>query len=80
MQNYLIVEFTQNASGNIGAYPSAKESEEAAYGKYYDILSRAAGSASPIHGAILMTAEGIPLEHRCFKHVPAPAPTEIAEE
>jgi hypothetical protein len=76
MQNFIVMEFTRNAQGNIGAYPSAKETEDAAYAKYYDILSKASTSNSPVHGAILMTYEGFPLEYRCFKHEqPEPEPT-----
>lgn len=80
MQNYIVLEITQNAEGNIAVYPSAKELEDSAYGKYYEILNRAATSNSPLHGAVLMSAEGFQIEQKCFKHAPAPAPTEIAEE
>ena len=74
MQNYIVLEFTRNASGNIAVYPSAKELEDSAYAKYYEILSRASSSNSPIHGAALMTADGFPLEHKCFMHEPEPTP------
>ena len=68
MQNYIVIEFTRNASGNIAAYPSAKELEDSAYAKYYEILSRASTSNSPVHGAILMGFDGFPIEHKCFMH------------
>lgn len=77
MQKYIVVEITQNEAGSIGAYSTAHETEEAAYSKYYTVLSIAAKSASPVHGAILMSFEGFPLEHKCFKHAaPDPEPTE----
>ena len=72
MQNFIVIEFTRNAAGNIAAYPSAKEQEDSAYGKYYEILNRAATSNSPVHGAVLMTYEGFQLESKCFKHEPEP--------
>ena len=75
MQNFIVIEFTRNAAGNIAAYPSAKEQEDSAYGKYYEILNRAATSNSPVHGAVLMTYEGFQLESKCFKHEPEPETT-----
>ena len=74
MQNFIIIEFTRNAAGNIGAYPSAKETEDAAYAKYYEILNRAAVSQSPVHGATLLNYDGFQLEQKCFIHTPAPEP------
>ena len=76
MQNYIIIEFTRNAAGNIAVYPSAREGEDAAYAKYYEILSRASGTQNPVHGASLLSFEGFQLEHKCFKHeIPEPEPT-----
>ena len=74
MQSFIVLEFTRNASGNIAVYPSAKETESAAYAKYYEILNRAAGSASPVHGAALLSYNGFELEHKCFMYTPEPAP------
>ena len=76
MQNFIVIEFTRNAAGNIAAYPSAKESEDAAYGKYYEILNRAATSNSPVHGATLLNYDGFQLEYKAFMHTPPePEPT-----
>lgn len=74
MQNFIVIEFTRNASGNIAVYPSAKELEESAYSKYYEILNRAASSNSPVHGAALLTYDGFYIESKCFKHEPEPEP------
>jgi hypothetical protein len=63
MQNFIILEITRNAAGNIAVTPSARESEDAAYSKYYDVLSRASGTQNPVHGAALLTFEGFELEH-----------------
>ena len=76
MQNFIVLEFTRNASGNIAVYPTAREGEDAAYSKYYEILNRAAGSASPVHGATLLNYDGFQLEHKAFMHeIPQPEPT-----
>ena len=80
MQKYIVIEFTRNAQGNIAVYPSAKELEDSAYAKYYEILSRASGSASPVHGASLMTYDGFMLESKCFKHEPEPEPEQSPVE
>lgn len=73
-QNFIVLEFTRNASGNIAVYPSAKETEEAARGKYHEILSRAAGSQSPVHGAALLNWDGFELAHEYYEHTPEPTP------
>ena len=70
MQNFIVLEITRNAAGNIAVYPSAKETEQAARGKYHEILSRAAGSASPIHGAALLNWDGFEICHEYYEHEP----------
>lgn len=74
MQNYIVLEITRNASGNIAVYPSAKELEESTYAKYYEILNRASTSQSPVHAAAILTVEGFEVESKCFKHEPQPEP------
>ena len=74
MQNFIVLEVTRNAQGNLAVYPSAKEQEESAYSKYYEILSRAASSNSPVHGAVMMTFDLFKLESKAFIHEPEPTP------
>ena len=73
MQNYIVLEITRNAEGNIAVYPSAKETQAAAEKKYYEILTRAADSNSPVHGAMLLGAECFEIESKCYKHEAAEA-------
>ena len=80
MQNYIVLEITQNDQGNIAVSPSAKELESSAYKKYYEILGHAAESSNPIHAAVMMSAEGFKIEQKCFKHAPAPEPEPNAED
>ena len=83
MQNYIVLEITRNAQGNIGVYPSAKESEEAAWKKYYQILTTASDSQAPLHGAVLMGADGFVIERKTFVHpitTPEPEPEEEIPE
>jgi hypothetical protein len=73
-QQFIIIEFTRNASGNIAVYPSAKETEEAAKAKYHEILTRAPLSNSPVHGAALLNWDGYELAHEYYEHTPEPTP------
>ena len=73
MQNFIVLEFTRNASGNIAVTPSAKETEQAAFKKYYEILSRAADSNSPVHGATMLNWDGYQLNYKYFVHEAEPA-------
>ena len=79
MQNFIVLEFTRNAQGNIAVYPSAKETEEAAKAKYHEILTRAPLSNSPVHGAALLNWDGFELAHEYYEHTPEPTPEAEAE-
>ena len=75
MQNYIVLEITRNAQGNIGVYPSAKETEEAAWKKYYQVLQNAVDSQTPLHSAVIMGADGFVLERKSYVHpIPEPEP------
>jgi hypothetical protein len=80
MQNFIVLEFTRNAAGNIAVYPSAKETEEAAKAKYHEILTRAPLSNSPVHGAALLNWDGYELEYEYYEHTPEPTPEPEAEQ
>lgn len=68
MQEYIVLEITRNTEGNIGVYPSAKENENAAWKKYHQILSNAADSNVPLHGAMIMRADGYVMERKAYIH------------
>ena len=82
MQNYIVLEITRNNQGNIGVYPSAKETEESAWKKYYQILTTASDSTAPLHSAVLMGADGFIIEQKSFIHnsTPEPEPEPESEE
>ena len=63
-----------------GGVVTAKETEESARGKYHEILSRAAGSQSPVHGAALLNWDGFELAHEYYEHTPEPTPEPEAEQ
>ena len=73
MQKYIVLEITRNTAGNIAVTPSAKETEEAAWKKYYQILTYAVESTAPLHGAVIMGADGFQIERKIYIHsVPEP--------
>ena len=48
---------------------------------YHQVLAAAAISNLPVHAAVLVSPEGFPVLHQCYKHnTPAAAPEEAAEE
>lgn len=76
MQNYIVLEITRNAQGNIAVNASAKETENAAWKKYYQILEIAVDSAAPLHSAVIMGADGFEIERKTYTHEPEPTPAE----
>lgn len=74
MQNFIVLEITRNSQGNIAVTPSAKETENAAWKKYHQILTTAADSASPLHGAVIMGADGFYIERKVYLHPESEVP------
>ena len=68
MTNYIVLEITRNVAGNIAVTPSAKETEAAAWKKYYQILTYAVESTAPLHGAVIMGANGFQIERKMYEH------------
>ena len=48
--------------------------------KYHEILAAAAVSTLPSHAAILISAEGFPVLHQCYKHAVTPATEAPADD
>lgn len=49
---------------NVWTYDNQNEAES----KYHSVLSVAATSSVACHAAILVSEEGFPLAHACYKH------------
>lgn len=76
---YIIVELQANADGTVGNIVQTKETLASAESVYHSILASAAISAVPKHSAVLLSDEGFPLRHECYRHdgtQPAPEPQE----
>lgn len=82
MRQYYIVEIQQYENGEYGhlvhfAYDENPEKARLkGESKYHEVLAAAAVSELPSHAAILMTAEGFPIYHQCYKHPAASEPVE----
>jgi hypothetical protein len=77
---YYVVEIQQYQDGTYGHivhYAYDEDPDKARMkgeSKYYEVLSAAAISELPSHAAILFSAEGFPIDHKCYKHT-----TNVAE-
>ena len=79
MMKYLVTEVQTFPDGKVSTPSYAYDEQQAAEAKFHAILAAAAGSALPVHAAILFTDEGFPLRHECYKHTVA-APEISGEE
>lgn len=65
---YIVVELQKDAKGQVAnivtAFPSLAEAES----KYHSILAAAAVGDLPVHSAIIVSEEGFPVMHQCYKH------------
>lgn len=65
---FITVELQKNADGSFGNIVKPFETQNEAESNYYAILANAAISAVPVHSAVLLSEEGFPLMHQCYKH------------
>lgn len=69
---FIVIEIQEN-NGAVGNIVSSHATQEAAEAKFHTILAAAAVSNVPKHSAVLLSDEGFPLRHECYKHEAAPA-------
>lgn len=65
---FIVIEFQTNADGVVANIVTQHATQAEAESTYHSILASAAISKLPIHSAALVTAEGFPLMHQCYKH------------
>lgn len=67
---YIVMEIRTNADGTISNTVTSFDADdlEHAENKYHSVLAAAAISDKPIHSAILLTADGFPLDHKYYEH------------
>lgn len=65
---YIVIELQKNTEGTVSNIVTPFETLAEAESKYYSILAAAAVSEIPVHSAIIVSEEGFPVKHQCYKH------------
>lgn len=65
---FIVVEIQKDAKGVVGNIVNSYETLAEAESKYHSILAAAAVSDLPCHSAIIVSEEGFPVAHQCYKH------------
>lgn len=65
---FIVVELQKNTDGVVSNIVTSHDNLAEAESKYYSILASATLSQIPIHSAILVSEEGFPVKHQCYKH------------
>lgn len=65
---YIVIELQKNAEGTVSNIVTDFATLAEAESKYYTILASAAISNVPVHSAIIVSEEGFPVKHQCYKH------------
>ena len=65
---YIVIELQKNAEGQVANLITAHNTLAEAESKFYSILASAAINDVPTHSAIIVSEEGVPVKHNCYKH------------
>lgn len=65
---YIVIELQKNEQGVVSNIVTSYENLAKAESKYYSVLAAAAVSTVPVHSAIIVSEEGFPVKHQCYKH------------
>ena len=65
---YIVIELQKNAEGVVSNIVTSFDTLAEAESNYYSILASAAVSKVPVHSAIIVSEEGFPVKHQCYKH------------
>ena len=65
---YLVMELQKNKDGHAASIVTEHGTLAEAESKFYAVLSSAAVSGVGIHSAVIVTDEGFPLNHKCYRH------------
>lgn len=65
---YIVIELQKNAEGVVSNIVTSHDSLAKAESAYYSVLAAAAISNVPVHSAIIVSEEGFPVKHQCYKH------------
>ena len=65
---YIVIELQKNPEGQVSNLVTSHSTLAEAESKYHSILASAAVNDVPIHSAIIVSEEGFPVKHQCYKH------------
>lgn len=65
---YIVVELQTNADGVVSNLVTSHNALAEAESKFHSIMASAAINDVPIHSAIIVSEEGFPVAHKCYKH------------
>lgn len=65
---YIVIELQKSAEGHVSNIVTEHATLAEAESKFYSILAYAAISEIPVHSAIIVSEEGFPVKHNCYKH------------
>jgi len=65
---YIVIELQKNTEGKVSNIVTAHNTLAEAESKFYTILASAAINNVPVHSAIIVSEEGFPVKHQCYKH------------
>ena len=77
---FIVMQVWIDTEGKIGTPVQNFDNEDEAWSRYHGILSQAAKSSYPKHGAIIMNEDLFELEHKVFTHDIQPEPEPEPEE
>lgn len=66
---FVVIELQKNEEGIVSNIVTSHETQAEAESKYHYVLAAAAVSKIPVHSAIIISEEGFPIMHQCYKHV-----------
>lgn len=65
---YIVIELQKNAQGTVSNIVTDHKNLAEAESKYHAILANAAVSDVPAHSAVILSEDGFPVKHQCYKH------------
>lgn len=65
---YIVIELQKNNEGVVSNMVTSHNTLAEAESKFYSILASAAINSVPVHSAIIVSEDGIPVRHQCYKH------------
>ena len=65
---YIVIELQKNAHGTVSNIVTDHQNLSEAESKYHAILANAAVSDVPAHSAVILSEDGFPVKHQCYKH------------